>query len=215
VGCFLYTYKTIIDDNTTQFTEKHSRFIGYVSHTTTDEEAVAFIEKIRSLNSDSRHNVYAYVLNDGNRMRYSDDGEPHGTAGKPILDIINGMELKDVTVVVTRYFGGILLVTGGLVRAYSKAAKDTLETAETYMMVPGVSYSAVCEYSNYDQFLSVITLQGGTVKETLFQDNVTVLFSIPQSNREAFVLAIKDTFSSKITAEEVGEEYTKQKISNI
>ena len=88
------TYKTILDDVTTQFTEKHSRFIGYVSHTETDEEAVAFIEKIRSLNSDARHNVYAYVLNEDNRMRYSDDGEPHGTAGKPILDIICGMELR-------------------------------------------------------------------------------------------------------------------------
>lgn len=211
----MYTYKTIIDDNTTQFTEKHSRFIGYVSHTTTDEEAVAFIEKIRSLNSDSRHNVYAYVLNDGNRMRYSDDGEPHGTAGKPILDIINGMELKDVTVVVTRYFGGILLGTGGLVRAYSKAAKDTLETAEIFMMVPGIYYSASCEYANYDQLLSVITQNGGTIKETVFQDNVTVLFSVPKSNCDAFNLTVKDTFSSKISAEEIGEEYTKQKISNI
>ncbi len=205
-------YKTIIDDVTTQFTEKHSRFIGYVAHTVTDEEAVAFVDKIRSLHSDARHNVYAYVLNEDNRMRYSDDGEPHGTAGKPILDIINGYELKDVTVVVTRYFGGILLGTGGLVRAYSKAAKDTLDAAETYFMVPGTTYSINCPYSDYSSLESLIISFDGMIEDVLFEDKVTVLFSIASDRTNDFIAKLTDKFSSSLVAVKIDEKYTKQKI---
>lgn len=206
------TYKTIIDDTTTQFTEKHSRFIGYVAHTETDEEAVAFIEKIRSVHSDARHNVYAYVLNADNRMRYSDDGEPHGTAGKPILDIINGAELKDVTVVVTRYFGGILLGTGGLVRAYSKSAKDTIDAADMYLMVPGISYSVNLDYSNLAKFEAMLPEFDGTKEEILFEDTVSVKFSVPVSRNDEFLLSLKDNFFSAVTAQKTGNNYTKQKI---
>ena len=209
----MYTYKTIIEENSTQFTEKHSRFIGYVCHTETDEEAVAFIEKIRTLNSDSRHNVYAYVLNKENRARYSDDGEPHGTAGKPILDIINGLELKDVTVVVTRYFGGILLGTGGLVRAYSKAAKDTLDSSEKFLMVPGTRFSACCEYSQYEQLMSIISSYDGTVINTVYENKINIQFSVPTVMCDRFINSINEVFSSQIVAEPIGEEYTKQKIS--
>ncbi len=206
------TYKTIIDDMTTQFTEKHSRFIGYVSHTETDEEAVAFIDKIRSQHTDARHNVYAYVLGEENRMRYSDDGEPHGTAGKPILDIINGFELKDVTVVVTRYFGGILLGTGGLVRAYSRAAKDTLDAAQKYIMVPGITYRVSCEYANYSRLEALVTDFGGLLEDTQFEQNVVMIFSVAKSISEQFLLSFKDAFSSTLKAEKIDEKYTKQKI---
>lgn len=206
------TYKTILDNVTTQFTEKHSRFIGYVAHTETDEEAVAFIEKIRSQHSDAKHNVYAYVLNQDNRMRYSDDGEPHGTAGKPILDIICGFELKDITVVVTRYFGGILLGTGGLVRAYSKAAKDTLEFAEKYEMVPGITFSISCDYGQYDSLLSLLKNFDATIEDSRFEDRVVVEFSIAEIMVEKFNLSLTETFSSSLKAEKLAEKYTKQKI---
>ena len=206
------TYKTIIDYTTTQFTEKHSRFIGYVAHTETDEEAVAFIDEIRSKHSDARHNVYAYVLNEDNRMRYSDDGEPHGTAGKPILDIINGLELKDVTVVVTRYFGGILLGTGGLVRAYSKAAKDTLESADKFLMVSGILYSVNLDYSNLARFESLL-MEFELIKEDIiFEDCVIVKFSVPVSKNEEFLLKLKDTFASAVAVQKIKNKYTKQKI---
>lgn len=208
----LDNYKTIINENTTQFTEKHSRFIGYAAHTETDEEAVAFIQKIRSIHSDSRHNVYAYVLRDQNRTRFSDDGEPHGTAGMPILDIINGYELKDVAVVVTRYFGGILLGTGGLVRAYSKAAKDTLDIAEKVMMVMGVTYRINCEYNSYSKLESLILSFDGTIDDTVFEHDVTIKFTIPKTKCENFLVSLKDNFSSNITAQKTGEKYTKQKI---
>lgn len=206
------TYKTIIKETTSQFTEKHSRFIGYVAHTETDEEAVAFIEKIRSLHSDARHNCYAYVLRADGRMRYSDDGEPHGTAGKPMLDIINGFELKDVTVVVTRYFGGILLGTGGLVRAYQKATKDTLESAEKYMMVPGVVLKTQCDYSFYQQLTNFIEEFDGNIIDTSFEQEVKILFSVPKTKEEEFNFTLTDRFFSKISAEKLREEYTKQKI---
>lgn len=205
-------YKTIIEDAKTEFTEKHSRFIGYVSHTETDEEAVKFIEKIRGIHSDARHNVYAYVLNADNRMRYSDDGEPHGTAGKPILDIINGAELKDVTVVVTRYFGGILLGTGGLVRAYSKAAKDTLDFADKFMMVPGIVYCVACDYSRYSSLQALVEEHSGTIEDTKFEHNVVITFSIPASKCEVFLSDLTEKFASSLVAEKISEKYTKQKI---
>ena len=206
------TYKTIIEDNVTQFTEKHSRFIGYVSHTKTDDEAVAFIDKIRSLHSDARHNVYAYVLNEDNRMRYSDDGEPHGTAGKPILDIINGFELKDITVVVTRYFGGILLGTGGLVRAYSKAAKDTLDAAQKYLMVPGTTYSVVLDYSKLSVFEKLLErFEAGDIITT-FEENVRVEFSISNTKCNDFLAELKETFASSLEAQPIGSNFAKQKI---
>ena len=206
------TYKTIIDDMTTQFTEKHSRFIGYVCHTETDEEAVAFIEKIRSQHSDARHNVYAYVLNADNRMRYSDDGEPHGTAGKPILDIINGFELKDVTVVVTRYFGGILLGTGGLVRAYSKAAKDTLEAASKVLMVPGTIFKIELDYTNLARFEVLLQEFESCSPNTVFGEKVVLEFSIPTSREDECLLRLTDVFNSSVMAEKIGNSYAKQKI---
>ena len=206
------TYKTIIDEATTQFVEKHSRFIGYVCHTESDEEAVAFIEKIRNKHSDARHNVYAYSLNADNRARYSDDGEPHGTAGKPILDIINAFELKDVTVVVTRYFGGILLGTGGLVRAYTRAAKDTLEFAEKYYMVPGLSFKICCEYNNFSRLEALITDYSGTVENTTFEENVEVLLTLPLTRSDDFKAALLDSFANTLEAIEIGSKYTKEKI---
>lgn len=205
------TYKTILEENSTQFTEKHSRFIGYVCHTETDEEAVAFIDRIRSLHSDARHNVYAYCLRKENRMRYSDDGEPHGTAGKPILDVINGLNLTDITVVVTRYFGGILLGTGGLVRAYQKSAKDTLESSEKFLMVPGTTLKIACEYSNFAKVETLINDFEGTVEETVFEDNVKVIFTVSSSRKDEFLKELVEAFASKISAEELTEKYAKQK----
>ena len=113
-------YITVKNSGEDEFVEKRSRFIGYCKPVKTQDEAVSFINEIRSKHWDATHNVYAYVLSDGQIMRYSDDGEPQGTAGVPVLDVIKKMGIVDVVVVVTRYFGGIMLGAGGLVRAYSK-----------------------------------------------------------------------------------------------
>lgn len=119
----LYSYKTLKKSSFDEFVEKKSRFIGYACPVTSEQQAIDFINEISKKHYDATHNVYAYVLKDNNIRRYSDDGEPSGTAGVPVLDVILKEGLTDVCVVATRYFGGTLLGTGGLVRAYTKSAK--------------------------------------------------------------------------------------------
>ncbi len=206
------TYKTIVGRETSEFTEKHSKFIGYVAHTPTEQEAISFINEIRSKHSDARHNIYAYTIRDNNITRFSDDGEPHRTAGKPALDIINGYELKDVCVVVTRYFGGILLGTGGLVRAYSKAVKDAIELAEKVLMVPGVLYKSKCTYNQYAKLESVIQNYSGDIKETVFEDNVVIEYSIDKEIINEFESSVSEAFSQTVGCEICGNIYTVKKI---
>ena len=123
------SYVTIGKEGSATLVEKKSEFIGYAAHVENESEALDFIAKIKHRHSDARHNVYAYVLKKNNIMRYSDDGEPQGTAGMPVLDVIRKTGFTDAVIVVTRYFGGILLGTGGLVRAYSASAKLAVEDA--------------------------------------------------------------------------------------
>lgn len=135
-------YKTIFQPGTGEIIEKKSRFIGYVRHVETEEEANKFIAEIKRKHYDARHNCYAYVLGENQSvLRFSDDGEPGGTAGKPILEVITGDLLCDVCIVVTRYFGGTLLGTGGLVRAYTDAAKaciDATEIVQKQLVIPAL-----------------------------------------------------------------------------
>lgn len=124
----LKEYSTIIESGTDEIVEKKSRFIGYVCHVETEEEAIAFVTEMKKKHYDARHNCYAYSVGEEQPLlRFSDDGEPGGTAGKPILEVITGNKLCNVCIVVTRYFGGTLLGTGGLVRAYTEAAKQCIE----------------------------------------------------------------------------------------
>ena len=118
-------YKTVSGESESSFAEKKSEFIGHLLHTVNEEEAIAFIERIRAENRKAKHNVYAYILRDGNTSRYSDDAEPQGTAGVPVLEVLRKEGLTDVCCVVTRYFGGILLGTGGLARAYTQAVSSS------------------------------------------------------------------------------------------
>ena len=117
----LRPYTTVAAPAQDEFVERRSRFIGHIAPVTTEEEAMAFLKALRDKHYDARHNVFAFVLRDG-RSRFSDDGEPSGTGGKPVMDVITGAGLSDVAVVVTRYFGGVLLGTGGLTHAYSQGA---------------------------------------------------------------------------------------------
>lgn len=127
-------YYTVSEAAEASFTEKRSEFIGYISPVSTNEEAVDFINSIRAKHRKAKHNVYAYILRKDNISRYSDDGEPQGTAGVPVLDVLQKRGLTDVCVVVTRYFGGILLGGGGLVRAYSHAAALACDASEIMNM---------------------------------------------------------------------------------
>ena len=141
-------YKTVAREAHAEFVEKKSRFIGHVKPVTTEEEAQAFVAALKKQYWDATHNVYAYVLRSGAR-RFSDDGEPQGTAGMPTLDVLQKAGLTDCVVVVTRYFGGILLGAGGLVRAYSHGALLAAAAGEIVEMRPCTVVEAVCDYAQY------------------------------------------------------------------
>ena len=142
-------YKTIKSASSDEFVVKKSRFIGYVRPVKTQEEALAFINEIKSKHWDATHNVSAYILRNGGIKRYSDDGEPQGTAGVPCLDVLEKENLVDTCVVVTRYFGGILLGGGGLVRAYSHSAKIAVDSAKIITMAHCVDVEIECDYTFY------------------------------------------------------------------
>lgn len=195
-------YLTAVGESVAEYTEKHSRFIATLRHCETEEEANSFIEEMRSKYWDARHNCFAYSVCKGNRSRFSDDGEPHGTAGKPILDVIAGSGVTDIAIVVTRYFGGILLGTGGLVRAYSKSSKEALERADIAEMVSATVYETVCHYTDHARMLKLIESHNGILKNTEFTDNVTLTYTLTDDVTEDFLLKLSEIFSARITAEE-------------
>ena len=155
----------------------------------------------------ARHNVYAYILRSGT-VRFSDDGEPHGTAGKPVLDVLSGSGLTDVMVVVTRYFGGILLGTGGLVRAYSGTAKLVIDNAQKVEMCPCVWCRIVCDYQNHQRLITLINDKGGTVTNEEFTDNVTVSFSFKEQDIDAFEKDLCEKFSARLKNERIKNDFS-------
>lgn len=171
-------YKTIRGVSTFTYEEKRSRFIATAAFTDTEEKALAVLNNVRAANRTARHNVYAYVLQNG-RTRYSDDGEPAKTAGTPVLEAIGHAKLSDVIVVVTRYFGGILLGTGGLVRAYTAAASGALQNAELVSMCLVVDCTLRVPYALFEQAQRMIAASGAKLQEPVFDDAVTLLWRMP------------------------------------
>ncbi|MBE6749547.1 MAG: YigZ family protein [Ruminococcaceae bacterium] len=196
-------YLTAVGESVAEYSEKHSRFIATLRHCETEQEANSFIEEMRSKYWDARHNCFAYSVCKGARSRFSDDGEPHGTAGKPILDVITGSGVTDIAIVVTRYFGGILLGTGGLVRAYSKSSKEALQNAEIAEMVSATVYETKCHYTDHARLLKLIESYNGIIKDTEFTDNITLTYVLTDDVTEDFLLKLSETFSAKITAKEI------------
>lgn len=192
-------YLTVLENCSAEYSEKRSRFIANVYHCESEEDATRIISETRSKYFDAKHNVYAYLLKD-KTARFSDDGEPHGTAGKPILDIITGSGVTDILIVVTRYFGGVLLGTGGLVRAYSSASKDALFSAQKVKMCTGAKYSVKCEYTDHSKLLSVIENCNGTVNDTVFADKVEVFFSLKKEDIKNFEDTLRESFSARLVA---------------
>lgn len=153
-------YFTIADFAETTFTEKRSEFIGYLAPVLTNDEAVGFINDIRAQHRKAKHHVYAYILRDSNITRYSDDGEPQGTAGVPVLDVLQKRGLTDVCCVVVRYFGGILLGGGGLVRAYSHSAALTCDAASILHMCESCPLSLRMDYTLYGKVTHILPEYG-------------------------------------------------------
>ena len=173
-------YKTIAAAASDEFVEKKSRFIGFIAPVTTEEEAVAFINSIREKHREATHNVYAYVLRDRQLQRFSDDGEPQGTAGRPVLEVLLREQLVDVAVVVTRYFGGVLLGAGGLVRAYTQGAKCAVDAAEVLHMCPAVELELNVDYSFYGKLTYLLPSYGAVVRDTRFGQEVAVTLLLRQ-----------------------------------
>ena len=200
------SYITVSGESVGEYSEKRSRFIATLRHTETEEQAAAFLAEMRTKYWDARHNCYAYSLSHGALKRFSDDGEPHGTAGKPILDIIDGSGLTDITVVVTRYFGGVLLGTGGLVRAYSAAAREAVAAAERVRMTPCTVYKARCGYSELERLTKLITDCGGRVENTVYGADVELEFHLEDLACGGFLLKLKEMFAARISAEETAKK---------
>lgn len=196
-------YLTVAKEAEDEFVVKHSRFIGYIKPVTTQDEAVEFINSKKSKHWDATHNVYAYILRDGQIRRYSDDGEPQGTAGIPVLDVLQKEGLTDCVVVVTRYFGGILLGGGGLVRAYSHAAKLAVDASGVIKMSMCVRAECECDYGYYGRLASLIPECGGTIENSDFTESVKVTFTMPQNLYGSFCAKLVDSSLGKYSATEL------------
>ena len=200
-------YKTVKLNTNDEFVEKRSRFIGYCKPVTTEQEAIDFINKIKKDHWDATHNVYAYSLREGQIKRYSDDGEPSGTAGMPALDVILKNDVVDVVVVVTRYFGGVLLGTGGLVRAYAKGCKVALEAANIVTMELCSQCKISCSYNQYGKINTLVMQKGGYVDNCDFADNVIIDFHMPVDLVNSLNKSLADATAGEITVEILGENY--------
>ncbi|MFC2704489.1 MAG: IMPACT family protein [Olsenella profusa] len=175
--------------------ERRSRFIAHITHVEGEREARAFVDSVRSSHRDARHNVPAWALSDG-RERRSDDGEPQGTAGQPILDVLHGADLADVCCVVTRYFGGTLLGSGGLARAYAAAVQRALEQARTegsiVRMALVTRVTATIPYGAYGRVERLVATCGGRVRDIIFAEDVQMNCVFLSGTEEAFVSALAE-----------------------
>ena len=203
-------YKTVKQSASDEFTEKRSRFIGYVRPVKTAEEANAFIAEIQKKHWDAKHNVYAYILRDGNVKRYSDDGEPQGTAGVPTLDVLEKSGVTDVAVVVTRYFGGILLGGGGLVRAYSHAAHLALAAGEIITMGLCSVLTVEAEYPFYAKLLPFLEKTAAKILDTDFSEKVRITLSMDSTLEADFCNKIFDFSGGQVMPQKIGEKFAEK-----
>ena len=176
----------------TELVEKRSRFIGQVWRVGSEEEARARIEETRKRFYDARHNCWCYRLREGGVERYSDDGEPQGTAGQPMLNVFQREEVADVVCVVTRYFGGILLGAGGLVRAYTQGAKDALDAAGLSVVRRWMSGELACAYAQFESMRREVLCCGGAVEETDYGADVVLSVLLPEERTEEFAARVLD-----------------------
>lgn len=201
-------YRTLGMQAEAEFIQQRSKFIGYAMPVTQESQALEFISSIKSRHWNATHNVYAYLLRDGNIQRYSDDGEPQGTAGMPVLEVMRREGLTDCAVVVTRYFGGILLGAGGLVRAYAHSCKIAIDAAGAVTMCLCAHLKVVCDYSFYGRLSTLLSECGAAVLQSDFGEYVTVTFAIKQELVQGFEKKLADSGNGKYKAQQVGEAYT-------
>ena len=190
-------YKTVFSFSDGKYEEKRSVFIAELFHCESVEEAAKIVAEQKSKYWDAKHVVSAYRLLDGT-VKASDDGEPHGTSGKPVLDLITGAGLFDVIITVTRYFGGVLLGTGGLVKAYSSAAREAIEKANVSEMIKGVICNIDCDYQQYQLIERLIFSNNSQIMSSDFSDNISLEIFVPVNSFETLKDKIIESFSGKI-----------------
>lgn len=189
-----------------EFVEKRSRFIGHIFHTETEAEALAFLKQTREQHWDANHNVYAYIIKDG-PTRYSDDSEPQGTAGMPVLEVLHREEVYNVLCVVTRYFGGVLLGAGGLVRAYAKAAKLGLDAAGLSIKRVWDSVEIPCPYNLFDRVKLELESFEGIICDTQYGADVTLCTMFPAARTGDFLAKLTDLTAGRVAGTVTGQEY--------
>lgn len=189
----------------TEFVEKRSRFIGHVWRVESEEKARSRIEETRKKHYDARHNCWCYIIKDG-PVRYSDDGEPQGTAGQPMLNVFQREGVVNVCCVVTRYFGGILLGAGGLVRAYTQSAKDALDAAGISVVRRWVAMEVPCTYAQFEAMRREVSAFGGVVEEVDYGSDVVLSALLPEERAEEFAAHVLDATAGTVEVLEAGEQ---------
>lgn len=200
------SYIKLIKGGEGEIVEKKSRFIGQIEPVNNEEEAYAFVEKIKKKHYDARHNCFAFSI--GEKMpllRFSDDGEPQGTAGKPILEVINGSGIHNICIVVTRYFGGTLLGTGGLVRAYTDASKEALKQCETRLMQRIVPVSISTGYTDMGKIQYILNTADVKILDTDFSEQVKFNTHIPAAHYKKILGDITESTGARAEFD-IGDE---------
>ena len=192
-------------EGASEYIEKKSRFLGLIVPVTTEAEARAQLDAVKKREYDARHNCWAYILHSGQK-RYSDDGEPQGTAGQPILNVLEREGVQDVLCVVTRYFGGILLGAGGLCRAYTKAAKDALDDAGISELRPWSVLQLDCPYALFERVKLELEKRGGTVISSEYGAQIALTAALPEPEETVFAKALQELSAGSLVPEKTGTE---------
>lgn len=200
-------YRTVEAPAQDEFIERRSRFIGHIAPAATEEEAAAFVASVRERHREATHNVYAYVLRQGQLMRFSDDGEPQGTAGKPVLEVILREGLTGVAVVVTRYFGGILLGAGGLVRAYAQGAKTAVDAAQVLNMQPAAVLELDMGYDFYGKATYILPKYEVVTLDSIFAEGVRLRLLCKKARLPAFRKELEELSSGTVAPLVLEEKY--------
>lgn len=200
-------YITVAAEGAAEFIEKKSRFIGTCRPVGTEEEALAFINARKKKYWDANHNVYAYILRESGIERFSDDGEPQGTAGIPVIETMKKAGVTDAVLVATRYFGGILLGGGGLIRAYSHTATIGLGAAQKVLMRQCLLLSVQCDYSLYGKIQGLIPECSGVIDDTQFLQDVTLHFHLPPAALPNLEKRLADATGGKATPHQTGAQF--------
>lgn len=206
------TYRSLLEYGEATYEDRKSVFYGFASPVSTEEEALAFIKSIKSKYPDARHHVYAYVLRENHIARYSDDREPQGTAGMPTLDVIRKQSLENCVVVVVRYFGGILLGTGGLVKAYGTAAKEAVIASKIIEYATYTFRHFDVTYNDYQKLLPLLSLPEVEVVSTDFTDRVRFTVSLEENLDEEFAVKVQNTVSGRALTKILEKKFCFRKI---